>query len=75
MLIDDRTPRDEPALPPWSPNWRVWRWVAMAVLAGIAGLVAGGAAGTLLVIIAFAAGCRVLDEALPYREGLREWRQ
>jgi hypothetical protein len=75
MLIDDRSPPDEPALPPWSPNWRLWRWVAGAILTGVVGVVAGGAVGTVLVIVAFAAGCRAIDEALPYRQGLREWHQ
>ncbi len=59
----------------WEPNWAVWRWVAIAVVVGFAALNADGAVGVLLMFAAFYAGCRSLDEAVPYRRGLTEWRQ
>jgi hypothetical protein len=75
MLIDDHTPADEPLLPPWSPPWRVVGWTLAAIVIGIAGASADDAIGVILVMVAFAAGCRALDLALPYGEGLREWKQ
>jgi hypothetical protein len=78
MLIDTREPppggRDE-LRPAWEPNWRMWGWIAAAGLVGFAALSAHGALATLLIFAAFAAGCRAVDIALPYRSGLREWRQ
>ena len=80
MLVHSRD--DHGALPerpegprPWEPNWRVWRWVAAAVLLGCAASQSQGALATLLVFAAFALCCRALAEAIPYRDGLREWRQ
>jgi hypothetical protein len=75
MLIDTREPSFGDARTPWQPNWRVVLWAGLAVVLGVAGANTGDAIGTLLVIVAFAAGCRALDEVLPYKEGLREYRQ
>jgi hypothetical protein len=66
---------DSPEDRPWEPNWRVWRPGA----AGVAGLVGAGevhgAVGLALVLTGCALVLRALDAALPYRGGLREWRQ
>jgi hypothetical protein len=71
MLIHER--EDGPR--PWQPDWRVWRWVVVAVVVGYAATRATGGIGVLLILVAFAAACKALDEALPYRGGLREHRQ
>jgi len=60
---------------PWEPNWRVWRWIAGAVLATYAATRADGAAQALLVLIAFVLVCLAAEAALPRGDGLREWRQ
>jgi hypothetical protein len=61
---------------PWEPNWRAWRYVALALLAVYAAVRAkAGAVETLMVIIAFGFFCRAALEALPEGDGLREWRQ
>jgi hypothetical protein len=76
MLIDTRDPSPaDRARPPWQPNWRVVAWAAAAIVIGIGGASADDAIGVVLIMVAFAAGCRALDEALPYKEGLREHRQ
>ena len=71
MLIHER----QDGLRPWQPNWRVWRWVVVAVVVGYAATRATGWIGVLLILVAFAAVRKALDEALPYRGGLREHRQ
>ena len=60
---------------PWEPNWRVWRWVAVAAVAGYASAHAHGAAAALLMLLVFAAVCQAAAEALPNGDGLREHRQ
>jgi hypothetical protein len=60
---------------PWEPNWRMWRWIAGAVLAIYAATKADGGAQALLVLIAFALVCLAAEAALPRGDGLREWRQ
>ena len=77
MLIHSREPPPEERRDPirWEPNWRVWLWVAIAVVVGYAALNASGAVATLLIMCAFYAGCRSVAEALPYGRGLGEWRQ
>jgi hypothetical protein len=71
MLIHER----EDGLRPWQPDWRVWRWVAVAVLVGYAATRTTGGIGVLLILVAFCAACKALDQALPYGGGLREHRQ
>ena len=68
-------PGSDPRRRPWEPNWRVWRWIAGAVLAGYAATHADGAAEALLVLIAFVLVCLAADAALPRGDGMREWRQ
>ena len=60
---------------PWEPNWRVWRWVAAAVLVTFAATRADGGLELLLVLIVFALCCRAAVEAVPGGDGLRDWRQ
>jgi fatty acid desaturase len=71
LLIDDRP---EPR-PPWRPNWRVVAWLVAAGVIGYASLSAHGALGAALMVVAFGAICRAFTVALPYGEGLTEWRQ
>jgi hypothetical protein len=71
MLIHER----EPGPQPWQPNWRVWRWVAAAVIVGFAATHATGGVGVLLILLAFYAACKAVSEAIPYGGGLREHRQ
>ena len=76
MLIHEERPRpraNERA--PVEPDWRVWRWVALAVILGFSGANAGGLVGYLLVCATLAAVCKAATEAVPYSAGLREWRQ
>jgi hypothetical protein len=77
MLVHSREPPPEERRErgPWEPNWRVWLWMAIAVVVGYAALNADGAVGTLLLLGAFYAVCRSVAEALPYSGGLTEWRQ
>jgi hypothetical protein len=65
----------EPRRPPWDPDWRIWRPATGAVVAAIAAAQLDGVAALVLILIAFGLACRALDAALPYRDGLREWRQ
>ena len=60
---------------PWEPNWRVWRWIAAALVVAYAATQADGAAELLLVLGVFALACRAATEALPSGDGLREYRQ
>ena len=68
-------PPDEPENSAWQPDWKVWRPTLAAVTAGVSAGQVEGAATLVLVIAAFGLGCRALDAALPYKQGLREWRQ
>jgi hypothetical protein len=71
MLIDTR----QEQRPAWEPNWHVVAPLLLAIVLGIVGVNTDGGVGLVLVIVAFAAACRALDVALPYREGLREHKQ
>ena len=71
MLIHE----EEPGPRPWQPNWRIWRWAAVALIVGYAATNATGAVATLLILVAFAAACKAVAEAVPYGGGLREHRQ
>lgn len=69
---------DEPedhGRPPWEPNWRIWRWVAVAVVVTYAATRAEGALEALLVLVVFGLCCRAALEALPEGDGLRDYRQ
>ena len=70
----DPDPReDRPA--PWEPNWRVWRWVGVAGLAGYASAHSQGAVAALLMLVVFVCVCQAAAEALPGGDGLRQHRQ
>jgi hypothetical protein len=71
MLIHEEEPRPRP----WQPNWRIWRWVAVALVVGYGATNAAGGVATLLILISFFAACKAVAEALPYGGGLREHRQ
>jgi hypothetical protein len=76
MLIDDRAPPpDEGERAPVEPNWRLWRWLAAAVVIAFAAAHATGLVGYVLLCGAFGAGCKAVAEAVDYAGGLREWRQ
>jgi len=60
---------------PWEPNWRVWRWVGAAAVAGYASAHSHGAAAAVLMLLVFAFVCQAAAEALPNGDGLREHRQ
>ena len=59
----------------WEPNWRIWRWVAAAVVLGYGSAHTRGALAAGLVIAVFACVCQAAAEALPNGDGLREHRQ
>jgi len=67
-------PRDDRRAP-WEPNWRVWRWVGAAAVAGYASGHSHGAASALLMLLVFLFVCQAAAEALPNGDGLREHRQ
>ena len=68
-------PPEDGGRTPWEPNWRIWRWVAAAIVVSFGASRADGALETLLVFVVFALCCRAALEALPQGDGLREWRQ
>ena len=61
--------------PPWEPNWRMWRWLAAALVVGFAAGHAAGALQYLLILGVIALVCQALDEAMPSMRGLRDWQQ
>jgi hypothetical protein len=69
-----RTPESDHR-PQWEPDWHVWRWVIAAVVVGFAAAHSGSALGTLLMFVVFGLVCRAVSEALPWGDGLRDWRQ
>ena len=71
---EDRDPRPEGPRP-WEPNWRVWRWVAAALVVGFAAGNSTGGVQYLLVVTTFGLVCQAVAEALPRMDGLRDWRQ
>jgi hypothetical protein len=79
LLIDTRGHEPEPAngdeRAPWEPNWRMWRWVALAIAAGVAADATTGVVAYVLAIAMFACACRALSVVLPPLDGLRDYRQ
>jgi hypothetical protein len=61
--------------PPWEPNWRIWRWVGAAAVAGYASARTRGAASAVLMLLVFVFVCQAAAAALPSGDGLREYRQ
>ena len=72
FLIDDRQP-ERPA--PYEPNWRVVAYAIAAIVFLACATSAGGLAGFALICGSVWAGCRAIDAAVGYWDGLREWRQ
>ena len=60
---------------PWEPNWRMWRWIAVAVVASYCVTRTDGVPSLVFMLVAFTAGCLAVDRALPRGDGLREWHQ
>jgi hypothetical protein len=60
---------------PWEPNWRVWRWIAAAVVIAYGSAHTSGALAALLMMAVFVLVCQAAAEALPRGDGLREHRQ
>jgi hypothetical protein len=60
---------------PWEPNWRVWRWVAAALVLAYGSAHTRGALAALLMFAVFGLVCQAAAEALPKGDGLREYRQ
>ena len=61
--------------PHWEPDWRVWRWLLAALVVGFAAARSGGAVSTLLAFVVFGLVCKAVSEALPWGDGLTDWRQ
>jgi hypothetical protein len=64
-----------PERPAWEPNWRLWRWIAAVLALAVGAGETEGVTALVLVLGAFALGCKAVDEALPDGDGLREHRQ
>jgi hypothetical protein len=77
LLVETRRPPPpgEPERPAWEPNWRLWGWVALAVVALAGSEAVGGIAGYVLVCAALAFVCRAVCVVLPPLDGLRDYRQ
>ena len=77
LLIDTRNPPPDPISerPAWEPNWRLWGWVALTIVLGVAADSTAGLVAYVLVLAAFASACRAVLVVLPPLDGLREYRQ
>jgi hypothetical protein len=75
--VKDREPDppEDSGRTPWEPNWRLWRWLAAALVVGYGASRADGALEALLVFVVFGLCCRAALELLPDGDGMREWRQ
>jgi hypothetical protein len=68
-------PPEDEGRTPWEPNWRIWRWVAMAIGLSYVASLTSGVLELGLVLLVFALCCRAALEALPGGDGMREYRQ
>ena len=59
----------------WEPNWRMWRWIAAAVVLGYASGDTRGAFSAVLTLAIFVCVCQAAAELLPKGDGLRAYRQ
>jgi hypothetical protein len=77
--VHSRDPDPLPERPegrtPWEPNWRVWRWIMVAVVAVFAATRTDGWAEALLVMVALGLVCQAAAEAIPRPGGMRDYRQ
>ena len=71
----DPGPPDDGGRQPWEPNWRIWRWVAVAIVLSYVASRTSGLVEVVLVFVVFGLCCRAALEALPDGDGMREWRQ
>ena len=79
LLIDERRPPPPPP-PPDEPRrsrlpYRVLPSTATAVALGVVAATTTGITGAAAATGALVATFRALDRALPYKQGLREYRQ
>ena len=76
LLIDDRpSPPPPPDRPVWDPDWRTVGWVAATIAAGIASDATQGLTAFVLLCVAVACAGHAINRALPWGDGLREYRQ
>ena len=85
FLIDTRERRPErPERPEgpgargraaWEPNWRLWRWVALTVVAAVAAGATTGFVAYLLICATIAFACQAVCEIVPDTFGLKDYRQ
>jgi len=77
LLIDTRGPPPERRAerPAWEPNWRLWAWVALTIVAGVAADSTHGVVAYVLALAMMACACRALIVVLPPLDGLRDYRQ
>ena len=68
-------PPEDEGRTPWEPNWRIWRWVIVAVVCCCVAPFTAGWLKVGVVFLAFALCLRAALEALPDGDGMREWRQ
>ena len=74
LLIDDRTP-PRPERPVWEPDWRLVAWIAAAIGFGVAAASTGGMLSFGLLCATVACASHAVTIALPWGDGLREYRQ
>ena len=86
FLIDTRERRPERPEPPelggssggrsrWEPNWRLWRWVALTVLAALGAGLTTGFVAYLLICATIAFASYAVCEIVPDTFGLKDYRQ
>lgn len=75
LLLHDRTPPPRSERPVWDPDWRTIGWVAAAIGAGIASNATHAFVAFLLLCVAVGCAGHAINRALPWGDGLREYRQ
>jgi hypothetical protein len=79
LLVETRrTPPPSPGEPerqPWEPNWRLWGWIALTVVAFVGAKVAAGVVSYVLICLTLVCVCRAIGVVLPPLDGLRHHRQ
>ena len=78
MLVDTRTPPPDEPSPDrraWEPDWRLWGWVTLTIVALVAADVSSGFVAYVLICAALAFACRAICVITPSLDGLRDYRQ
>lgn len=75
MLIDDSTPGPAPGRAPVEPNWRLWGWLAVALLLGVTAAQVTGVVAYVLLCATLAAVCKAATAGVPDGGGLRDYVQ